>query len=198
MKRFTILLIFLLCSLSSCGVKPPEVKYNWTGQEEIRNLVPTCIVWYKQVPPPVDAWRPYKAFSQEDANDMRNIILELTSPEKKEFNPNIESKDKLSMIFYNGFPEKLTVREVYFQIKDKTFIGPVGRSDRLAKILLEKKEVRSGFYYPYRELGSSHYSDSFHRILESQDFLRKQVKQLKVEKQTEDQKRIEGPNQAEP
>jgi len=184
---FVIVLTFLSCFLSSCGKKPPEVNYIWTGQQEIRHLVPICIVWYKQVPPPIDAWRPYKAFNQADSNDMRNIILELTSPEKPESNPNIESKDKLSLIFYNGFSEKLRVWEVYFQIKDQTFIGPRGKSDSLMKILLEKQEIRSGFYYPYKELGAIHYHNSFHRMLKSQESLRKQVEDSKAEEETENQ-----------
>jgi hypothetical protein len=195
MKRFTIPLIFLSCFLSSCGEKPPEVNYNWTGQEEIRHLVPTCIVWYKKVPPPLDAWRPYKAFSQADANDMRNIILELTSPEKKESNPNIESRNKLSLIFYNGFPEELTVREVYFEIQNQTFIGPKGKSQELAQILIGRKEIASGFYAPYKTLGAGHYHDSFHRILKSQESLRKLAEQLKAQKEAEAQRKNEEANQ---
>lgn len=198
MKRLMILLIFLSCFLPSCGKKLPEVSYIWTGQEEIRHYVPACIIWYKQVPPPLDAWRPYKAFSQVDANDMRNIILRLTEPEEKESNPNIESKDKLSLVFYNGFPEELTVREVYFKMQNQTFIGPLGKSNSLAKILLERKEVQSFFYYPYSDLGASHYRESFHRILKSQESLRKQAEQLKTQREVKNQKRIEEPNQPDP
>jgi hypothetical protein len=165
MKRLTLLLILLLFFVPSCTRESPSVDYVWTGQERITHLVPICVIWYKKVPPPLDAWKPHKAFSQADANDMRNIILSLTRPEKKEPNTNLKTKDKLSLIFYNGFPDKLKVREVYFEIKDQTFIGPLGESNNLAKILIEKREIPSGFYYPYKDLGANHYRDSFHRIL---------------------------------
>jgi len=196
MKRLLISLLMLLVLMASCKEEPKKFDYTWTGQEEkgIRYFVPVCIVWYKQLLRVDPVWKPYKCFSQTDANDMRNIILRLTSPEKKEPNPNIKSKDKLSLIFYNGFPEELTVREVYFEIQDKTFIGPTGKSGKLAKILLEKEKVRSRFYYPYKNLGPTHYLDRWERILES---LRKQAERLKAEKDAEAQKRIEEPNQPE-
>jgi len=184
----------LLFSLS-CTTESPKVNYIWTGQERITHFVPVCIVWYKQLPWTEAVWKPYKAFSQTDAEQMREIILQLTRPEKKEPNPDLKTKDKLSLIFYNGFPEKLIVREVYFQIKDNIFIGPLGKSDSLAKILLEKQEIRSGFYYPYKELGASHYRNSFHRILKSQESLRKQAERLKAEKEVEAQKKIAEPNE---
>ena len=97
---------------------------------------------------------------------MREIILQLLRPEEKEPNPGLRTNDKLSMIFYNGLPEKLTVREVYFEIKDKTFVGPVGKSVKLAKILSERQEVRSLFYYPYLDLGPGYYSEDFPRIMD--------------------------------
>lgn len=196
MKWFTILLTFLLCFLSSCGKKPPEVNYTWTGQEGIRHFVPTCIVWYKQVPPPLDVWKPYKSFSQTDAEQMREVILQLTRPEKKEPNPHLRTKDKLSLIFYNGFPEKLKVWEVYFEIKDQTFIGPLGESDILAKILLERQEVRSLFYYPYSDLGAGHYNDDFERILQINESQQKLAEKLKPEREAGTQKKIEEANQS--
>jgi|GEM_PF-2262568 len=196
MKRLLIgSLMMLLVFMASCKEEPKKLDYTWTGQEEIRHYVPACIIWYKQVPPPLDAWRPYKAFSQADANDMRNIILRLTSPEKKESNPNIESKDKLSLVFYNGFPEKLTVREVYFEIQNQTFIGPKGKSQKLAQILIERKKINSDFYAPYKNLGAGHYHNSFHRILKSQESLRKHVEQLKAQRETGTQRKIEEVNQ---
>jgi hypothetical protein len=198
MKRFKVLLIFLTLFFSSCTKESQKVNYIWTGQEGISHFVPVCIVWYKQLPWAEIAWKPYKCFSQADAEKMRTIILRLTRPEKREPNPAMQSKDKLSLIFYNGFPEKLTVREVYFQIKEETFIGPLGKSDNLAKILLEKQEIRSGFYYPYKDLGAGHYHDYFERVLKSQESLRKQVERLKAEKEAESRKKIEEPNQAEP
>ncbi|MHC4463560.1 MAG: hypothetical protein ACYS30_19325 [Planctomycetota bacterium] len=197
MKRIIVILIALSLFMASCKEEPKKMDYTWNGQEEIRGWVPVCIVWYKKVPPPVDGWRPYKCFSQADAEKMRTIILRLTRPEKKEPNPAIQSKDKLSLIFYNGFPEKLTVREVYFQIKEETFIGSLGKSDNIAKILLEKQEIRSGFYYPYKDLGPGHYHDHFERVLKSQESLRKQAERLKAEKEAEVQKRTEEVNQPE-
>ena len=185
MKRLLIGSLMILSVLMvSCKEEPKKFDYIWTGQEGIRHFVPVCNIWYKQVPPPLDAWRPYKAFSQADANDMRNIILRLTRPEKKESNPNIESKDKLSLVFYNGFPEELTVREVYFEIQNQTFIGPLGKSNTLAKILLKKEEVRSRFYQPYKNLDPTHYRDSWERVLKTQESLRKQVEQLKAQRET--------------
>ena len=198
MKKITIPLIILLYFLSSCSKKKPEINYNWTGQEEIRHLVPTCIVWYKQVAPPIDAWRPYKAFSQANANDMRNIILLLTKPEDKDPNPNLNAKDKLSLIFYNGIPEELTVREVYFEIQNQTFIGPTGKSEKLAKILLEKEEVWTRFYQPYKNLDPTHYNNSWERVLKTQENLQKQGEQLKTQKEARVQQRTEDSNQAKP
>ena len=177
--------MLLFFFLASCNYETKKIDYIWTGQEYIRNLIPTCIIWYKKVPPPIDAWRPYKALSQTDANDMRQIVLGLTRPEEKYPNPNIESKNKLSLIFYNGFPEKLTVREVYFEIKDQTFIGPLGKSDTIAKILLERQEVRSLFYYPYKDLGAGHYLDNFERILQINESNQKLAEKLKAEREQE-------------
>lgn len=185
MKWFLYSLAVLLIFIPSCnnGEENLNSDVKWTGQENIRAYVPVCIIWYRQVPSPLDTWRPYKAFSQADANDMREIILHLTSPEKKESILNLESQDKLSLIFYNGRPEKLTVREVYFEIKDQTFIGPIGKSDALAEILLERQEVDSFFYYPYSELGSGHYHDDFFHILEVKKSLQKQAEQLKKQQE---------------
>ena len=166
MKRFTVLLIILSVLIPSCKKEPPKIDYIWTGQERISHLVPVCIVWYKKVPPPTDAWMPYKSFNQNDANDMREIILQLLRPEEKEPNPNLRTEDRLSLIFYNGFPEKLTVREVYFEIKDQTFIGPTGKSHKLGQILLGRQEVNKHFYYPYSELDASYYREDFPRIME--------------------------------
>ena len=195
MKVLTILLITLSVFISSCQEEPKKIDYTWIGKEEIRHFVPVCIVWYKKVPQLIDAWRPYKAFSQTDANEMREIILQLLRPEEREPNPGLRTNDKLSMIFYNGLPEKLTVREVYFEIKDKTFIGPVGKSDKLAKILLGRQEVRSSFYYPYKDLGPDHYLDDFYRLLDSEEVARKQAEKWKAEKEAEAQKKIEEANQ---
>jgi hypothetical protein len=195
MKVLTILLITLSVFISSCQEEPKKIDYTWIGKEEIRHFVPVCIVWYKKVPQLIDAWRPYKAFSQTDANEMREIILQLLRPEEREPNPGLRTNDKLSMIFYNGLPEKLTVREVYFEIKDKTFIGPVGKSDKLAKILLGRQEVRSSFYYPYKDLGPDHYLDHFYRLLDSEEVARKQAEKWKAEKEAEAQKKIEEANQ---
>jgi hypothetical protein len=197
MRRLTVLLTILPVFISSCQEEPKKIDYTWIGKEEIRHLVPICIIWYKQVPPPVDAWRPYKSFSQSDAEQMREIILLLTRPEKKESNPNLKTKDKLSLIFYNGLPEKLTVREVYFEMQDQIFIGPLGKSEKLAKILLGRQEVRRSFYYPYKDLGPDHYLDHFYRLLESQEVARKQAEKWKAEKEAEAQKKIEEANQPE-
>lgn len=195
MKRLLISSLMLLALVASCKEKTKKVDYTWIGQEEIRHFVPVCIIWYKQLPWADPVWKPYKCFSQTDANDMRNIILLLTKPEDKDLNPNLKAKDKLSLIFYNGFPEELTVREVYFEIQDKTFIGPTGKSEKLTKILREKEEVRSRFYQPYKNLGPTHYHDSWERILKSQESLRKQVERLKAEKEAEAQKKIAEPNE---
>jgi len=193
----SIALPVILLFLSSCKEKPKDTDYTWTGQEGIRHYVPVCIVWYKQLPWADPVWKTYKCFSQTDANDMRNIILLLTKPEDKDPNPNLKAKDKLSLIFYNGFPEELTVREVYFEIQDKTFIGPTGKSEKLAKILLEKEEVRSRFYQPYRNLDPTHYHDSWERVLKTQEHLREHVEKRKAEKEAEAQRKNEEANQPE-
>ena len=122
---------------------------------------------------------------------MRKIILLLFKPEIKEVNPNLQTEDKLSLIFYNGRPENLIIREVYFEIKDKTFVGPLGKSDKLAEILLERQEVEPLFYAPWAELGCMHYWDDFERILRIQ-----QEQQKEAEKETEAKSKILDPNEA--
>ena len=193
MKCFKSILIFLipLMFLSACTKKPPPANYVWTGQPEILNWVPVCIVWYKKAPDWAEgAWRPYKSFSQIEAHEMRKIIKLLAVPEIKDAIPNLKTEDKLSLIFYNGRPGSLTVREVYFEIKDKTFIGPLGKSDKLAEILFNQQEVPVVFYYPYNELGSMHYWDDFERILKIQ-----QEQQIQAEKEAEARRKIKEPNQ---
>lgn len=169
---FTLLIVGMFFIPLSCKEEPKRINYTWTGQKsegDIAGLVPVCIIWYKYVQPPTDAWKPYKSFNQNNASDMREIILHLLKPEEKEINPNLRTQDKLSLIFYNGLPENLTVREVYFRIEGKTFVGPRGKSVELAKILSEQQEVQSLFYYPYSALGASHYGDHFERILQSME-----------------------------
>lgn len=187
MKRLIIFsLMAMLFCITSCSKEVSEKNdLTWTGQERIQHLIPVCIIWYKQLPSPAEAWRPYKAFSQADANDMRNIILHLTSPETEESNLNIESENKLSLIFYNGCPEKLTMREVYFELEDHIFIGPLGKSNVLAEILLEQKAVDPFFYYPYSDLGSGHYHDDFYHILEVKKSLQKRAEELMKQKELE-------------
>jgi hypothetical protein len=193
-RIFTLLIVGMVFIPSSCKKEPGKVSYTWTGQKsegDIAGFVPVCIIWYKYVQPPTDAWEPYKSFNQNNAFEMREIILQLLTPEEKEMNPNLRTNDKLSLIFYNGIPEKLTVREVYFKIDDKTFIGPRGKSSKIAKILSEQQEVRSLFYYPYSELDSVHYQDHFERILQSMESHQKRAEKLKAEKKAEAQKKIE-------
>ncbi len=190
---FVLLIIGMVFIPSSCKKEPGKVSYTWTGQKsegDIAGLVPVCIIWYKYVQPPTDAWEPYKSFNQNNASEMREIILHLLKPEEKEMNPNLKTKDKLSLIFYNGIPEKLTVREVYFRIEDKTFIGPRGKSGKIAKILSEQQEVRSLFYYPFSDIGVDHYGDYFERILQSRELHQKRAEKLKAEKEAEAQKEI--------
>jgi len=199
MKRFTVLIMILLVSISSCKKEPEKIDCTWTGQTDkwdIASLVPACIIWYKKVPPPLSAWRPYKSFSQTDANEMRNIILELIKPEEKETNIDLKTEDKLSLIFYNGFPAKLTVREVYFNIENQTFIGPTGRSNKLGQILLGKQEIDKHFYYPYSELGSDHYLGDFPRIIE---ILKSQEKTVeKYKGKYRDSEKMKSKKEAEP
>lgn len=201
MKRFNVLFIILLVCVPSCKKQPePQIDYIWIGQADrwdIANRVPVCIIWYKYVQPPTNAWKPYKTFNQNDAHHMREIILQLLKPEKNEPNPNLRTQDKLSLIFYSGSPEKLTIREVYFEIKGKTFIGPSGKSDKLGKILSEQQETQSIFYYPYSELGAGHYEDDFERILQINEYNQKLAEEQKTKRKTEAQREIEEANQAE-
>jgi hypothetical protein len=165
--------------------KIPEVNATWTGEEEIRQRVPVCIVWYKQLSWDEPVWRPYKCFSQADPNEMRMVISCLTVPEHKEPKPVQRTKDKLSLIFYNGFPEKLTLQEVYFEIKDQIFTGPVGKSEKLAKILLNRKEISAYFYYPYTDLGGMHYFPEQEQVWEVMELQRKQMEKLNTEREVE-------------
>ncbi len=198
MKRFVFLLIIPLVFLSSCKKEPKKTDYIWTGQADrldIEGPVPVCIIWHKYVQPPTDAWMPYKSFNQNDANEMREIILQLLRPEEEEPNPDLRTKDKLSLIFYNGFPEKLKVKEVYFDIKDQAFIGPTGKSRKLCQILVARQEINRFFYSPYLELGAGHYRDDFLRIKEIQESQYNELNRRKAEKETEYKKKVEEANQ---
>ena len=171
------ILFLLLLFLSSCKKQEPKINYVWTGQESIRQDVPACIIWYKQISPSIDTWMPYKSFSQTEAELTREIILQLTAPEIKESNPELNTTDKLSLIFYNGFPEELKVREIFFELKNQTFIGPVGKSVVLAKILLERSQIRPSFYYPYKDLNPIHYRGDFERILKIDESKRRLIEE---------------------
>jgi len=167
MKKQTILFMIsitffmFLLFLPSCK----EQNYEWNEQESIQHYVPACIIWYKYVSSPIFAWRPYKSFDQTDSKQMRKILLHLITMEKQDVNIDFIMRDKLSIIFYNGFPEELTIREINFDIEDGIFISPFGKSKKLGDIILHKEDILPQFYYPYKELDPSYYLDNFERIL---------------------------------
>jgi hypothetical protein len=131
MKRliFTIISIGLVF-LSSCQRGPSYLVTDNT--EEIKNLTPACIIWYK---PGKTGCEVNKSWSQEDE---MNKIKELLIKADKTMVYTV-GEYKLSLIFYDGYPENLKLYEVRFTLTGKSFRGSIGSSKELGEFLSEYK-----------------------------------------------------------
>jgi hypothetical protein len=179
MKKF--ILIFVICPLllTSCKTKNDSKNIEKQKESQVKvwdgkNLIfwqkryPLSITWFKGEP---ESWVPYKAF--DDANELKGIVNLLDNPEVNEPLPNLKSRNKLSIIYYNGDPNYLNIVEVYFNLENNVFIGPKGKSKKLGDILVSKEE--SGLA-KYRFMSQPFDENGVERFGKSQDFLREQVK----------------------
>jgi len=158
----------------------------WNGQNAFlgHKGYPVSIVWFRESAR--DLWTPHKGFNQ--ASEIKSIINLLNVPEVNDPIPELRTRNKLSLIYYLGEPAFLRIVELYFDINDGVFTGPKGKSQELGKLLVAKEEsglARYRYHVPP-------YDEAFiDRVQESQARLRKQVEQLKAEKEAEAQRKIE-------
>ena len=186
MKRIILFLVITSMFLSSCKKKEPENIKEWSGLHSIPSRLrpPVCAVWYEYAP---SGWLPKKCFAQAD--ELRELIRFLQDEKESEFpNTSFKGNQKLSLIFYKGKPGTLDVRELCFDLNNGTFVWAYGKSDKLGKLLIEKKEWGSYYADPTDP-------NRVKRIKEAQERLRKQVEQLRAGKEAEAQKKIEEANQ---
>jgi hypothetical protein len=167
--------------MSSCKKEQERVK-EWTDITSIslRLMPPVCAVWYR---PGSLGWLPNKCFAQGD--EIREIIRLLRDEKESEIpNPMFKGTQKLSLIFYKGSPETLTVRELSFDLNNCTFIWAFGKSEKLGKLFTEK-EVWGSYH-------TSPYDPNFiKRAKESQEYLQKEIKKRMAEKEAGAQKKLE-------
>ena len=91
-----------------------------------------CIVWYK---PGKTAWEVNKSWVIPDNIDEMNRIKGLLIKADKGF-VYTEGRHKLSLLFYDGYPENLKLWEVSFDLVGKrSFLGSVGSSKELGELL---------------------------------------------------------------
>lgn len=163
----------------------------WNGQnkniDDIRFLGrPVCVIWYKLLSN--DDWAPYKGFTH--GRDIGYFGRCLAEPEVKDPNPHLKPKNKLSLFYYRGMKERLCVVDIYFDMEDTTFVGPLGKSRKLGELLCKKE--KSEFLF-YEELSPPYDDDYIKRVKESQRYQQELVQKLK--KEAEAQKKTEEVNQ---
>ncbi|HIJ52835.1 MAG TPA: hypothetical protein HPP66_06730 [Planctomycetes bacterium] len=187
MKRLIFPLIIGVVFLSSCQKGP---SYLLTDESaELKKLTPVCIVWYK---PGKTAWEVNKSWVIPDNIDEMNRIKGLLTKADKAI-VYTEGRHKLSLLFYDGYPENLKLWEVSFDLVGKrSFLGSVGASKELGELLSKYMPEERGLVIPGMD------PNRVKRIKEAQEQLRKQAEQLKALKEAEARKKIEEPNQAEP
>ncbi len=150
-----LLLITILFLISGCSQK---ISFTFDPEESgIQSRVPVQVIWYKKVKFN-GSWSPYKEVNQHQAKDMRNLILELLQNQKSYIATN-NSDNKLSILFYNGLPERLTVREIFFDPKT---------SEKITGFFVQEK-INSTYYYPYEELSPDHYTEWFERLYDKKE-----------------------------
>lgn len=166
MKRFIFIILIGLVFLSSCQ---KGVSYLVTDNiKEIKNLTPTYIIWYK---PGQAGFEVNKPWSQED--EMNKIKELLIKADKTTIYT--EGENKLSLIFYDGYPENLKLWEVSFTLVGNSFLSSVGSSKELGEFLSK--------YKPEKRILISTLGDP-NRIKEAQERLRQKAERGRKEKET--------------
>ena len=165
MKRliFTMLLV-ALAFLSSCQRGPSHLVAD--NIEEIKNLTPVCIIWYK---PGTTGCEVNKSWSQEGE---MNKIKELLIKADKTMVYTV-GEYKLSLIFYDGYAD-LKLYDVRFTLTGKSFRGSVGSSRELGEFLSKYKPEERILIPPGVDPN---------RIKEAQYRLRHEAERMKKEKE---------------
>jgi hypothetical protein len=192
MKKLILLVVIGVLLFSSCEKKSRESVSVWNSQEVTLNSLeyPVSVVWFKESAK--DLWIPYKGFNT--ASEIKNIINLLDAPEIKFPQPELRTRNKLSLIYYLGEPAFLSVIEVYFDVNDGVVEEPRGKSRELGKILLEKQESGLARYRPF----TPPYNEEFiNRVEKSEEELRKEIKKLKAQRELEGQGQTTDTNIAE-
>lgn len=185
MKHLILLLIIVAVFMFSCQKGPGCLLKDESA--ELKKLIPVCIVWYK---PGKTAWEVNKTWVIPDNIDEMNKIKEFLN---KADNTIVytEGRHKLSLLFYDGYPENLKLLEVSFElVGKKSFLGSVGGSKELGELLSKYMPEERGSVIPGMD------PSRVKRIKEAQDQLRKQAEKLKALKEAESRKKLEEPNQA--
>lgn len=165
------ILMIVLVFLSSCAKR---LDYELVGNiAEIKKLTPVCIIWYK---PGKTGWEVNKFWGLNELDEMVRIKKLLTEPEKSY--PYWDPKYKLSLIFYDGNLENLKLWEVFFDIRGKTFVGSVGVSRELGELFSKYLEEEASPVLPGMDPN---------RVKEVQERMRKKVKELEKQRQSEEQ-----------
>jgi len=139
MKRLIFLILIGLVFLSSCQRGASYLVTDKTV--EIKNLIPACIIWYK---PGQAGFEVNKSWSQED--EMGKIKELLIKADKTMVYT--EGENKLSLMFYDGYPENLKLWEVSFTLVGNSFLSSVGSSKELGKLLSKYKPEEKIFLTP--------------------------------------------------
>lgn len=159
--------------MSSCQKGPGCLLTDESN--ELKKLTPVCIVWYK---PGKTAWEVNKSWVIPDNIDEMNKIKGLLTKTDKAI-VYTEGRHKLSLLFYDGYPENLKLWEVSFElVGKKSFLGSVGGSKELGELLSKYLPEERGLFIPGMDPN---------RLKEAQKLL-----------QEESRKRIEEPNKADP
>ena len=116
--------------LSSCQRGPSYLVTD--NIKEIKNLTPACIVWYK---PGKTGFEVNKSWSKEDEmNKIKDFLIKADKTMVYTV-----GEYKLSLMFYDGYPENLKLWEVSFTLVGNGFLSSVGSSKKLGKLLSEYK-----------------------------------------------------------
>jgi len=167
MKRLIFLILLVgMVFLSSCQRGPSYLVTDNTT--EIKNLTPACIIWYK---PGKTGCEVNKSWSQEDEmNKIKDLLIKADRVIVY-----TEGEYKLSLMFYDGYPENLKLWEVSFTLVGNGFLSSVGSSKELGKLLSK--------YKPEEKISLTPSGDP-NRVKEIQKNLRLQAERLKKEKET--------------
>lgn len=187
-KILFLLLIIGIIFCPSCKKNCGETVSIWNKQNKLDYKgFPVSIIWFKESAS--DLWTPYKGFNK--ANEIKSIIQLLDKPEINEIQPELKTRNKLSLIYYLGKPESLRIIELYFDINDGLFIGPKGKSPELGKLMITKEESgleRYRFHTPP-------YDEEFiDRVEKSQELVREQIKKEKEQKHAEENNKTKDHN----